>query len=93
MLVNSEKMISVGKLQRELTQRLRELSETGEPLYVLKNNSLTAVILSPEDYEFFKEAEELLEHLEIAETIKKRLKGQDRSKNIPWEKVRAKYAL
>ena len=93
MLVNSEKMISVGKLQRELTQKLREVSDTGEPLYVLKNNTLTVVILSPEEYEFFKEAEGLLEHLEIAETIKKRLKGHDRSKNIPWDKVRAKYVL
>ena len=53
---------------------------------------LTAVILSSEEYESLKMSEELLEHLEIAETIESRLKGHDRSKNIPWEKIRKKYA-
>jgi archaeosine-15-forming tRNA-guanine transglycosylase len=38
MLVNTEKMIPVTRLQRELTQKLREVHETGEPLFVLRNN-------------------------------------------------------
>ena len=37
MLVDTEKMIPVTKLQRELTQKLKEVSETGEPVYVLRN--------------------------------------------------------
>lgn len=92
MLINTEKIIPVTKLQKELTKKLREISDTGEPLFVLKNNVLTAVILSSEEYESLKMSEELLEHLEIAETIESRLKGHDRSKNIPWEKIRKKYA-
>jgi PHD/YefM family antitoxin component YafN of YafNO toxin-antitoxin module len=33
-------MVPVTKLQRELTQRLKEVSETGEPVYVLRNNEI-----------------------------------------------------
>ena len=88
MLVNTEKMIPVTRLQRELTQKLREVHETGEPLFVLRNNEMAAVILSTEEYELLKQAEDILEHLEIAEVVEKRLKGYDRSKNIPWEKIK-----
>lgn len=93
MLVNTEKMIPVTRLQKELTQKLREVSDKKEPLYVLRNNVLAAVILSPEEYERLKETEELFEHLEIAEMVEKRLKGHDRSKNIPWEKVKKQHGL
>ena len=88
MLVNTEKMIPVTRLQRELTQKLREVHETGEPLFVLRNNEMAAVILSTEEYELLKQAEDILEHLEIADVAEKRLKGYDRSKNIPWEKIK-----
>jgi len=93
MLVNSEKMVSVARLQRELTQRLKEVSDTGDPVFVLRNNSLAAVIVSTEEYDALKQAEEILEHLEIAEVIQKRLTRHDRSKNIPWEKAKKKYGL
>ena len=88
MLVNTEKMIPVTRLQRELTQKLREVHETGEPLFVLRTNKMAAVKLSTEEYELLKQAEDILEHLEIAEVVEKRLKGYDRSKNIPWEKIK-----
>ncbi|MBI4691356.1 MAG: type II toxin-antitoxin system Phd/YefM family antitoxin [Nitrospirae bacterium] len=93
MLVNTEKMIPVGKLQKELTQKLREVSETGEPLYVLRNNEMAAVILSADEYELLKQAEDILEHVEIAETVEKRLKGYNRSKNIPWEKIKKRHGI
>ena len=91
MLVDSEKMIPVTKLQRELTQKLREVSETGEPLYVLRNNEMAAVILSTGEYEMLKQAEDILEHLEISEEVEKRLKEYDRSNNISWDKVKKKH--
>lgn len=93
MLVNTEKMIPVGKLQKELTQKLREVSDTGEPLYVLRNNEMAAVILSADEYELLRQAEDILEHLQIAETVEKRLKGHDRTKNITWEKIKKKHGL
>jgi len=93
MLVNTENMIPVTRLQRELTQKLKEVSETGEPIYVLRNNEMAAVIVSTEEYELLRQAEEILEHLEIGEKIKKRLIGHDRSKNIPWERVKKRHGL
>ena len=93
MLVDSEKMIPVTRLQRELTQRLRNVNETGEPLFILRNNEMAAVILSTEEYELLKQAEEILDHFEIAETVGKRLKGYDRSKNISWDKIKKKHGL
>jgi prevent-host-death family protein len=93
MFVNTDKMIPVTKLQRELTQKLREVHETGEPLFVLRNNELAAVILSSEEYEILKEAEDVLEHLEIADGVERRLKGYDKTKNVSWHKIKKKYAL
>ena len=93
MLVDTEKLIPVTKLQRELTQRLKEVSETGEPVFVMRNNEMAAVIVSAEEYELLTQAEEALEQLEIAEKVEKRLKGHNRSKNIPWERIKKKYGL
>ena len=93
MFVDTEKMIPVTRLQRELTQRLKEVSETGEPVYVLRNNEMAAVIVSAEEYELLTQADEILEHLEIAGKIEKRLKGHDRSMNIPWERIRKRHGL
>jgi len=93
MLVDTEKMIPVTKLQRELTQKLKEVSETGEPVYVLRNNEMAAVIISTEEYELLTQAEEILEHLEIAEKVEKRLKGHNRSMNIPWERIKKRHGL
>lgn len=93
MLVETDKMIPVTRLQKELTQRLREISDTGEPLYVLRNNEMAAVILSTEEYVLLKQAEDILEHLEIAEAVEKRLKSYTRSKNIPWEKIKKRHGI
>ena len=91
MLIESDKMIPVTRLQKELTQRLRELSKTGEPLYVLRNNEMAAVILSAEEYDLLKQAEDILEHIEIADAVEKRLKSYDHSKNIPWDVIKKRH--
>jgi PHD/YefM family antitoxin component YafN of YafNO toxin-antitoxin module len=93
MLIDTEKMIPVTQLQRQLTQRLREIRESGEPLFILRNNEMAAVILSTEEYELLKQAEDIVEHFELAETLEKRLKGHDRSKNISWDKIKKKHGL
>ena len=55
----------------------------------MKNNELAAVIISPGEYEFLKDAESFLEHLEIAEMIEQRLSAHDISKSTSWEQVKA----
>ena len=93
MQVDTERMIPITRLQKELTGKLRELTNNEEPLFIMRNNSLAAVIISPAEYELLKDAEDLLEHLEIAEMIGKRLKDHDRSRNISWSQVRAERGL
>ena len=60
---------------------------------MLRNNEMAAVILSADEYELLKQAEEILERLEISETVKKRLKGYERPKNIHWAKIKKKHAV
>ena len=47
MQVETERMISITRLQKELTGKLRELTKNEEPLFIMRNNSLAAVIVSP----------------------------------------------
>lgn len=93
MLIHTDRMIPVTKLQKELTQKLREVAETGETLYVLRNNEMAAVILSTGEYELLKQAAEIIEHFEIAETVEKRLSRYNQSKNIPWEQIKRKHGI
>jgi PHD/YefM family antitoxin component YafN of YafNO toxin-antitoxin module len=93
MLVNTNKMISVTQLQRELTQRLRDVSDTKEPLFVLRNNEVAAVMVPPDEYSTLKELEEVLEHFEIYEMVQKRMKHYDSSQSISLEEIRERYGL
>jgi prevent-host-death family protein len=93
MLLDTTKMISITKLQRELTQKMRDVSETKEPLYVLRNNEVEAVIVSSDEYAALKEMEEVLEHFEIYEMIQKRMKHYDPSRNLTLCEIRKRYGL
>jgi prevent-host-death family protein len=93
MLLNTDKMISITKLQRELTQKMRDVSETKEPLYVLRNNEVEAVIVSSDEYAALKEMEEVLEHFEIYEMIQKRMKHYDPSRNVTLDEIKKRYGL
>ena len=93
MLLDTTKMISITKLQRELTQKMRDVSETKEPLYVLRNNEVEAVIVSSDEYAALKEMEEVLEHFEIYEMIQKRMKHYDPSRNVTLDEIRKLYGL
>lgn len=88
MIVDTERMIPITKLQKELTKRIREISNDGSPLYVLKNNEMEAVILSPSDYEYLMNLNDLIEHYEIDDVIQKRMKNYNRSTNIKWEELK-----
>jgi len=86
-------MIPVTRLQRELTKVLREISESEEPLYVLKNNKVNFVILPAQRYEALSRMEELLEHYEVADMIEERLKDYKHASNVPWSDIKKKYDL
>ena len=88
MLVEPKQMIPITRLQKELTQTVRNLSNSGKVVYVLKNNNMEAVLLSYREYEYLKEIEETFEQLEIKNLIKNRMKNYDPKKNISWEKIK-----
>ncbi|MEI8172193.1 MAG: type II toxin-antitoxin system Phd/YefM family antitoxin [Deltaproteobacteria bacterium] len=93
MIVDTNHMIPVTRLQRELTKVLREISESEEPLYVLKNNEVNFVILPAKKYETLSRMEELMEHYEIADMIEERLKDYNRVSNVPWNDIKKTYDL
>lgn len=93
MQIDTEQIIPITRLQKELTAKLRELTDTEEPLFVMRNNAIAAVIVSPAEYELLQNAVEVLEHLEIADVIEKRLKTHDPSRNISWDRVKAEHGL
>ncbi|MBI5525900.1 MAG: hypothetical protein HY897_06155 [Deltaproteobacteria bacterium] len=93
MLIDADRMISVARLQKELTRKLHDVAERGEELFVLRNNELAAVIMTAAEYAVLKDARETLEHLEIAGVVRERMKGHDRKRNVPWDKVRKAHGL
>ena len=88
MLVETDRIIPITKLQKVLTQTVRELSETGEPVYILKNNNMEAVMVSFSEYEYLTNLEEMFEYYEINNMIKKRVKNYDVNNSVEWGKIK-----
>ena len=88
MLVETDRMIPITTLQKELTKRVRDLSDDSRPIYILKNNEMEAVILTPAEYEYLTNLAELVEQYEIQDVVKKRMKKYDRTKNIRWQDLK-----
>jgi len=88
MLVETTQMIPITRLQKELTQTVRELSDSGKAVYILKNNNMEAVLLSYQEYEHLKRIEEMFDQFEIKNIIESRMEKYDPKNNIPWENVR-----
>ena len=88
MLVETNQMVPITKLQKKLTQTIRSLSDSGKAVYILKNNNMEAVLLSYQEYQYLKEIEEIFEHFEINNIIKNRMEKYDPKKNISWDQIR-----
>ncbi|MCL1837608.1 MAG: type II toxin-antitoxin system Phd/YefM family antitoxin [Treponema sp.] len=88
MLIETKQMLPITRLQKELTQTVRALSDSGKPVYILKNNNMEAVLLSYHEYEYLKEIEEIFERLEIKNAVETRLPQYDPKKNVSWESIR-----
>ena len=88
MLVEPRQMVPITRLQKEITQTVRSLSNTGEAVYVLKNNNMEAVLLSFKEYEYLKEIEEIYERYEIKKIIEKRMETYNPKNNVSWKKIK-----
>ena len=90
MLIEPKQMIPITRLQKELTQTVRSLSNTGNAVYILKNNNMEAVLLSYQEYEYLKELEEIYERYEIKKMIENRMDNYNPKNNVSWKKVQGK---
>ena len=88
MLVDTNRMIPITKLQKELTKRVRDFADDNSPLYILKSNEMEAVILAPAEYEYLMNLADLIEQYEIHDVVKKRMKNYKRAKNIKWQDLK-----
>ena len=88
MLVETNQMVPITKLQKQLTQTVRNLSDSGKAVYILKNNNMEAVLISYQEYEYLKEIEEVFEHFEIDNIVKTRMKKYNPKKNVSWDQIR-----
>lgn len=88
MLIESSKIMPITRLQKELTQTVREISESGESVYIIKNNSMEAVLVPFEEYEYLSKLEDMFEYFEIEEQLQDRLQKYDPKNNVAWETVR-----
>lgn len=88
MLVETNQMMPITKLQKNLTQTVRKVAEEKKTVYILKNNVMEAVMIPFEKYEYLSALEEAMENSEIAEMIKTRMNGYKESESVSWESVR-----
>ena len=93
MLVDTDRIVGIAELQKNLPKIIRELEKEEKPVFVSRRNNISAVILSAEEYKKIFELLNLLEDIEIADQIRERMKNYDSEKNIPWEKVKEEYGL
>ena len=88
MLVESDKIIPITRLQKELTQTVRELAETGEPVYILKNNNMEAVMLTFQEYKHLSDLEQMFEYFEVKDMMAERLQNYSPEKNLDWNSIK-----
>ena len=88
MMVETNRMMPITRLQKELTQTVRELSNSGKAVYILKNNNMEAVLLSYHEYEHLKKIEEIVEQSEIRKMIETRMKKYHPKNNVSWKNIR-----
>jgi PHD/YefM family antitoxin component YafN of YafNO toxin-antitoxin module len=90
MLVEAKQMVPITRLQKELTQTVRKLSNSGKAVYILKNNNMEAVLLSYQEYEHLKELEEIFERYEIKKMIETRMEKYNPKNDVLWENIKEK---
>lgn len=90
MMVDTAQIMPITQLQKTLTQTVRKIAEDKKPVFIMKNNSMEAVMMSFDRYEKLAELEELEEHKEIYSMVQERMSHYDVSKNVNWSSLRNK---
>ena len=67
--INRKSLVPISDISNSFSKYFRKLKDQSEPLFIMKNNSIEAVMLNVEDYERLIEAQALFEELEPAYAI------------------------
>jgi PHD/YefM family antitoxin component YafN of YafNO toxin-antitoxin module len=85
-----DEIISVSDITRSFSSVLGNiLNKTKEKIAISKNNKLEAVIVNIDEYEKLKEASNILEHMDIYNTVQQR----SNSDTITFEDSAKKYDI
>ena len=68
----AERAINIDELDGKIAEYVRELSEDGEPIFLVKGGKVVGVIISPKDDTNLSILAESVENMLIAEEIKER---------------------
>ena len=75
-----DEMISASAAAKNFGKVMSDLAEhKRDKTAIVRNNEITAVILTVEDYEYMADIVEFVEHLEIFDTVTTRKKNSGRS--------------
>jgi prevent-host-death family protein len=86
-------LVSATTLSKQFGEYISKVKDgLVDKIGVLKNNKLNAVILSVEEYEKMSQAMEILEDMEIAQEVKRRLNNHD-NKLLDGNEVLKKHGL
>ena len=79
--LSRKSLVPISDLSNSFSKYYRKLKTQSEPLFIMKNNSIEAVLLNVEDYERLLETQEMYEELQLADIALRRLEkptlGQD----------------
>ena len=90
MLVETAQIMTITQLRKTLTQTVRKISEDKQPVFIMQNNIMEAVIMPFDRYEKLSELEELEEHKEIFSMVQDRLNHYDSSKTVSLSSLKNK---
>ena len=90
MLVDTAQIMPITQLQKTLTQTVRKIAEDKQPVFIMKNNTMEAVMMPFDRYEKLAELEELEEHKEIYDMVQKRMSHYDKTKDVKWASLKDK---
>ena len=90
MLVETTQIMPITQLQKTLTQTVRQIAKDKQPVFIMKNNIMEAVMIPFDRYEKLSALEELEEHKEIFSMVQDRRSHYDASKTVSLSSLRNK---
>ena len=89
MLVETEQMIPIARLQNELPQTVCHLNDSGEAVYIVHNNNMEAVLVPYREYAYLKQLEDMVERCEVKDMLDNRLKHYNALNNVSWSDIKS----